>query len=542
MADYTAWQMQQWMTGDESLVRVGPGTGAGAEEVPGCPARDAAEARPGVRVRVPSRLPHEHLETFTLGPVCDVLDLIEFEGEPLERALDALLERPRPLHPGHLAYAEHAVRLYAGRPDPHGLTPVKPYWVVRKDNGRRWELYAWWRRYQSADGSVREYRRLRHAGARASTPGEIAIAAYTAAFGFSASWPRRWPREFALHDSPSRVTHVRIVETGLADGSRNVQFEGTVDEARAYYDAFGDAHVRSVVKGGPERPGPACADCKQFTGCGAVRRSPGALALPSRKLPLRKVSAGELQYHALCPAQAFLRALRLPQSDECSDAAKLDQAVHGWIEALHRRDGRPACVAADMPAPGANWTRGRWRVPDEEAELGRRMLLHHVNACPFRNAALIERAEPGPLRVVHDTAAQALVVAKPDLLYREDGSWVWRDLKTTRAASRRAGDLLDAYPRIALAVVLLAQGALGGDAGGSRVEVEILRPGGSDTQVIDPTDPERLAKARAVLRRYAGPWRADHTWEARPGRHCRWCPVSRWCTSAVRGEDAEEKA
>ncbi|CAM5372926.1 hypothetical protein [Streptomyces abikoensis] len=343
--------MQQWMTGDERLVRIGPGTGDGAEEMLGCPARDAAEARPGIRVRVPSRLPHEHLETLTLGPVCEALDLIEFEGESLERALDALLERPRPLHPGHLAYAEHAVRLYAGRPDLYGLIPVKPYWVVRKDNGRRWELYASWRRYESADGSVREYRRLRHACARASKPGEIAIAAYAAAFGSSAAWPRRWPREFALRASPSRVTHVRIVETGLADGSRNVQFEGTVDEVRAYYDAFGDAHVRSAVKGGPERPGPFCVDCKQFTGCGAVRRSPGALALPSRKLPLRKVSVGDLRYHALCPAQGFLRSLHLPQSDEYSGAAKLGRAVRGWIEALHRRDGRPA-RRRTCPLPG----------------------------------------------------------------------------------------------------------------------------------------------------------------------------------------------
>ncbi|MEU5425263.1 PD-(D/E)XK nuclease family protein [Streptomyces olivoreticuli] len=542
MSDDMAWRMRPWMTGDQSLVRIGPGTGAGADETLGCPARDAAKARPGIKVRVPSRLPHEHLETFTLGPVCEVLDLIEFDGEPLERALGALLDRPRPLHPGHLAYVEHAVRLYAGAPDAHGLTPVKPYWVVRKDNGRRWELYAWWRRYESADGKLREYWRLRHADARASTPGEIAIAAYTAAFGVSASWPRHWSQEFALHASPSQATHVRIVEIGLGDGSRTVQFEGTVDDVRAYYDAFGDTHVRSVVKGGPERPGPACVDCKQFTGCGAVRRTPGVLALPSRKLPLRKVSASDLRYHAVCPAQGFLRSLHLPKSDEYSSAAKLGQAVHAWIEALHRRDGWPACTAADMPAAGENWTRGRWRVPDEEAETGRKMLLHHVDACPFRDSGLVERAEPEPLRAVHDTAAQALVIAKPDLLYREDGSWVWRELKTTRISSRRTGDLLDTYPQLALAVVLLAHGALGGDPAGSRVEVEILRPDGSDPHVIDPTDPERLAKAQSVLRRYAGPWRKDHTWEARPGRHCRWCPVSQWCASAVPGDETEEEA
>ncbi|CAM5372861.1 hypothetical protein SABIM44S_01160 [Streptomyces abikoensis] len=30
--------------------------------------------------------------------------------------------------------------------------------------------------------------------------------------------------------------------------------------------------------------------------------------------------------------------------------------------------------------------------------------------------------------------------------------------------------------------------------------MEILRPDGSDSHVIDPTDPERLVKAQAVLR------------------------------------------
>ncbi|GGW94194.1 PD-(D/E)XK nuclease family protein [Streptomyces lomondensis] len=541
MADATAWRKPRWMTGDESLVRVGPGTGTGGDDAHTCPSRDAAKARPAVRAGVASRLPQERLEDFTLGPVCEALDLMEFDGTPLERALSALAQRPRPLHPGHLAYAEHAVRLYTGRRDPHGLVPVKPYWVVRKDNGRRWELYAWWRRYQSADGRLREYRRLRHADARASAPGETAVAAYAAAFGANASWPRRWHQEFPLHRAPSRVTHVRIVEVGLGDGSESVQFEGTVAEAKAYYDTHGDAHVRSVVNGGTPRPGSACVDCKQFTGCDTVHRSPGVLALPSRRLPLRKVSVSDLRYHVVCPAQGFLRSLHLPKTDEYSDAAKLGQAVHAWIEKLHRRDGWPPCTAADMPAEGENWTRGRWQVPDEEAELGRRMLLQHVAACPFQDSGLIEQAECEPLRVVHDTAAQALVIAKPDLLYREDGSWVWRELKTTRKALRQGTDPLDTYPQLALAVVLLARGALGGDPSGSRVEVEILRPEDSTPYVIDPTDPRRVAKAEAVLRRYAGPWREDDQWEARPGRHCQWCPVSRWCTSAASGEKAEEE-
>jgi hypothetical protein len=249
--------------------------------------------------------------------------------------------------------------------------------------------------------------------------------------------------------------------------------------------------------------------------------------------PLRKVSISDLRYHASCPAQGFLRGLHLPKSDEYGSAARLGQAVHGWIEELHRRPGWPPCTAGDMPPEGENWTEGRWRVSDEDAATGRDMLLHHVDACPFQDAALIQRVEPEALRVVHDTAAQAVVIAKPDLLYQEDGSWVWRELKTTRKRRRHNEDLLDTYPQLALAVTLLAQGALGGDPDGSRVEVEILRPDGSDPHVIDPTDPGRQRKALSVLRRYAGPWREDEAGDARPGLQCRSCPVSRWCPSAA---------
>ncbi|MEV6974112.1 PD-(D/E)XK nuclease family protein [Kitasatospora sp. NPDC093806] len=536
MGDRTRWRRPHWMVGDDRLVRIGPGTGGQENHI--CPERDAAKAHPAVTLRVPSQLPDETLETFTIGPVAEVLDLVEFGGASPDQALGSLAVRKRPLHPAHRAYTEHAVRRYVAREESPGLVPVRPYWVVRRENGLRWELYAWWRRYRSPDGSVREFRRLRHGGARSSTPGEIAIAAYAAAFGTESAWPRRWREEFRPTGRASRPRRVRIVEVGLDDGSSVVQFEGTVEEAKAYYDAHGDPQVRAVIQGGEARPGSACAECKLFTGCAAVPRIPGVLAISAQRAPLREVSASALRYHDVCPAQALLRRLHLPKEDEYTDAAKLGQAVHDWIDRLHRRPGHPPCSVADMPPPGHNWTSGRWQVPDPDAEAGRAMLLHHVDACPFHDSALIEEVESEAVRAVHDTAAQALVISKPDLLYREDGSWVWRELKTTRRTPRPDEDLLDRYPQLALAVTLLAEGALGGDPTGSRVEVEILRPDGAHPHVIDPTDPERLARARSVLRRLAGPWRDDRSWAARPGNHCRQCPVSRWCPDSATADTA----
>lgn len=532
MSRSTAWHRPAWLTGDEGLVRVGPGTGGSQEHT--CPSHAAAKARPGLRAARSLGLPKPEVETFTLGPVMDAVDQVEFHGETPEQALAGLRSRTPALHPGHLTYVEHAVRSFldaCADDAEHELRPVRPYWVAQRENGKFWEMYAWWRRYESADGRLREYRRLRHGEAKASEPGEIAIAVYVAVNGRRAAWPRKWARAFQPDGPAARPDRVRVVEVGLADGQVRVQFDGTAEEAEAYYAEHGHAYVARVVAGGRPAPGSSCVECKQFTACEAIPRRPGVLGLSSRAAPLRKVSVSDLRYHRACPAQGFLRALHLPRSDEYGSAARLGQAVHGWIEKLHRRPGWPPCTVGDMPPEGANWTEGRWRVGDEDAIAGRDMLLHHVDACPFQDAALVQRVEPEALRVVHDTAAQAVILAKPDLLYLEDGSWVWRELKTTRKRRGRHEDLLDTYPQLALAVALLAHGALGGDPDGSRVEVEVLRPDGSEPHVIDPADPGRQRKALSVLQRYAGPWREDETWGARPGPHCRTCPVSRWCPS-----------
>lgn len=524
------WMKPPSLVGDERLIRVGPGTGG--DEAYSCPSAVAAKARPALRPAVRSRLPHPGLEDFTLGPFTHALDQIEFEEVPVEFALAGLRGSSPPVHPGHLRFVDHAVRLYLESRAVDRLLPVRPYWVVQREDGKFWELYAWWRRYESSDGSVREYRRFRHGSVKGSSQGEVGIAAYVAAHGRPAAWPKPWGERFTmLGGSEHRVQHVRIVEIGLADGQETVQFEGSVRDAEHYYREHGHGHVAKVVSSGGMFTGGSCFDCKQMTACAALPRVPGILGLSSQQAALRKVSISDLRYYRDCPAQAHLRSLHLPSEGEYSDSAKLGQAVHHWIETLHGRDRHPPCSVADMPRAGENWTHGRWRVPDDLAQIGVRMLHHHIDACPFQAEEVVERVEVEAKRAFHDTAAQVVVVAKPDMLYVEDGSWVWRELKTTQKERWFHDDLLEEFPQLALGVVVLARGALGGDPDGSRVEVEILRPEGSDLQIIDPREPERLEKALAVLRRYAEPWREDETFAARPSGKCQWCPVSKWCAS-----------
>jgi hypothetical protein len=137
----------------------------------------------------------------------------------------------------------------------------------------------------------------------------------------------------------------------------------------------------------------------------------------------------------------------------------------------------------------------------------------------------------------YDTTANVVIVAKPDMIYRDQGAVVWRETKTTQRDDRFHDDPLDAYPQLALATVLLGEGTLGGDLNGARVELETLKPGTSNIEYIEPFhEPDRVAKARQVLHDLAEPWRSDEVFTARPtARVCGTCPVSTWCSSAIGG-------
>lgn len=528
------WRLPAGMVGDPSLVRIGPGATGGADEY-ACPAFAAVKVRPAVRASTRSRLPKSRLETFALGPATTALDRIEFHGVSVEKALADLRLSHKPAHPGLASFTDHAVREYLNSGVASAdLVPVRDYWVAQKTNGLTWELYAWGRRYQTEDGLRREFRFLRYneAGARERDRTQIAIAAYAAAFGAPAPWPNRWEQQFQTRSVGVVPTFVRVVEVGLLDGSFVVHFDGSPQQAEEYFASHGRQQISGIAADGPPRAGSTCADCKRLTACPAPPRIPGLLGLPARRAPLRKVSVSDLRSYQKCSAQAHLRSLNLPRANEYSDEANLGHAVHAYLEQAHK-DTRIGCGSADMPGEQDNWPAERWHLPSEMAQVGAQMLAHHPGVCAFRNAKLITDARSEPTLTFHDTAAQAIVIAKPDLLYLDDGSWVWREVKTTQKPRWFHDDLLDEFPQLALAVVLLAESALGGDPAASRVELEVLRPEGSEISMIDPTDPERVTKARAVLRRLAEPWRGDEVFEAQPGRNCRWCPVSRWCPSRL---------
>jgi hypothetical protein len=565
------------MTGPTDHVRVGTrSVGEGT-----CPDYLAANAHPGLwpATRVWTR--RERLDTFPLGILNAALDEIERNGATVAQAIDLVVEQTerreekRP-HPAALTWVRTAVAQYlAGaarymdevQPEDRATVLVRDYWVAMEDRrasgGRLWEMYAYGRRYESPDGSVREIRLL-HYGIfdplqpakeqpvkvqeaqeqkaqeerrLADRPAQQAIAAYSVAFGVAAPWPRPWREPFR----PSRVAPqsagpirlVRVVQVGLADGEHHVVFRGTQDEARRQYHADAAAQVRRAVTRGTPQPGGGCAQCKLRTACDALEPLPGILGITDPGAPPRTWSATSGRYYGKCPAQAHLYGLHLPRDREYSESAKRGQAVHAWLGRAHSGPGRVPCTMQDIPATPDDWSAGGWHVTGEEARRGTLMLASHAEMCPFHRAGQIGEVQVEPLLTVHDTAANVIVTARPDILYLEDGSWVWREIKTRAKPLRPGTDLLMEYPQLALGVILLAENLLEGKPTGRRVELEVLYPDSSDMILLDPNDHAQLARAREVIHGLAAPWHADETAAPRPSPECRACPVRRWCPDAL---------
>jgi len=553
---------EKWpgMTGDLGLVRIGAsavgasGASTSTADTGACPKQQSAKARPAMRPAVRPRTRWPGLNEFPLGLVKDALDDVEFCGQPRESALARLAVAQAgpggpaglaPVHPGARRWAGHAVEAYldgAARIGTEAMTPVERHWVAQQaSGGTTWELYSWGRRYESADGTCREFRFIRYGAVGAGRDrAEIALAAYTTAHGRLAPWPDPWRERFDVAgDAPVCVRQVRVLEVSLLNGDHKILFDGTPADADALYGTDARARVRAVAAGGSARPGYSCADCKLVAGCGELPRIPGLLGITGSGAPLRTWSVSNGRYYSKCPAQDHLIRLNLPRQNEYDPAAERGQAVHAWLEQNHAGPLRSACTVWDIPVQPDDWTAGGWHVTDEQALLGARMLASHADLCPFHRTDRTIEVRLEPVLAVHDTAANVIVTAKPDLIYIEDGIVVWRETKSRQRLPRLGPDLFVDFPQVALATVLLARNALGGQPdgkpAGARVELELLTPDSADLLLIDAADPGEIARAQAAVHELAAPWHADEQANARPGLHCATCPVRRWCPDADGG-------
>ncbi|MFD7652856.1 PD-(D/E)XK nuclease family protein [Actinosynnema sp. NPDC059797] len=468
--------------------------------------------------------------------------MIEFGDLPLDAALQRAERAAPPLHDVQRTFVQHAVRAYLDNSRPTDAPPVVPCeheWVLRaRRDGRTWEYTSWGRRYHDPTTELREFRLLvvGQAGKRERPAAQIAHAAHVAASGEPATRPERYAEPYRLLGAEP-VNRVRVAEVGVTDGSYALLFDGTPEQARERFAEHAAEPVKTLVRGGQARPGASCLKCKLLTSCEDLPKAPNLLGVPGRRSPwpLRKVSMSDLRYYRDCPAMSFAYGVRLPRTDEYSAEAELGKAVHQVLEVNHGL-GKGECTAYDMPMADWVWSEDPDIMSGELGRAGSQMLGQHLDTCPF-NAGAITDVRVEPELTFYDTTANVIVIAKPDVLFHDNGGVVWRETKTTQLEGRFHDDPLDAYPQLALATVLLNDGHLGGDLTGARVELETLRPGGATVECIEPFhEPDRVAKARQVLHDLAEPWRSDEVFTARPtARVCGTCPVSRWCSSALGG-------
>ncbi|MFI0718521.1 PD-(D/E)XK nuclease family protein [Streptomyces sp. NPDC021224] len=483
-----------------------------------------------------------------LGPLHDVLDLIEFGRLGTEEALIKWEAAPkRPVHPALVQWTEHAVRGYlaatAALPAAPGIppdVPLEPFsrvWArqrgpLRPGDPDRYEEIVLDRRY--AGHGVRELRLVRAGSVEKNPPDdmEIAVAAGVLAGGrpvLSSRWAAT-PLVLGGYEPPR---FVRLVEIGCADGSHRVLFEGPPAEAYARYTPEVEAHVGRIVAGGSYRPGKNCGRCAAVADCPAVVSAPGLLAVAAPGAPRRSWSVTTGRSYRRCPARSHLEGLFLPRETAAEDTEAVirGRAVHAWIESRHRRSPQQPCTPDDVPGPPEAWRYQEWSLSGLQARLGIQMIADHALVCPLQNRPADTEVHPERTVVAYDPTAGVVVLAKSDLLYRVADRWTLRETKTARVPDE--GNLLAQHPQLALAVLLSHAGVLPGRHCG--VELERLTGTGPIVTRFDVAAPDVAAEARTVMAEYIAPWRADSQFTTAPGAACTDCPFTRWCPDAAAG-------
>jgi len=492
-----------------------------------CPAADALKARSYVPIQRDNP-PREQLEGFAFGPfmaACDDRARRSDDEGGLPRG------RAKPMHDGLRRWTKHALAMYeaafSAEGEGHGerMIEISAPWVYRYQprapdprGGSEYRFTVWGRCLTSADGKTRELRLPVNRLYRESPSDKfVAAAALVLAEGGSGIEPDR----------------LKIVEVALLNGKVRSLFDDTRAEALALYREHGRDALASLLDSREYRPGASCADCSYLTVCPALRRSHGLLGVEAQGLPRRSWSVTNGRNYQICPARDLMRRLHLPTADavERGTAAERGRAIHAYLAARHGNGDLRPCTA-DV---AEQWVPDGFELPESERALGARLLRHHAAVCPLRlvDDGADVRNEPRVVR--HDSAADVIVVAAPDLIYRDGDSWVWRETKTSAREQRSSAQLLDRYPQLALAVLFFARGDLGGASGLARIELEVLRPDGADLEIIDPGVPATLEAAARIIHELVAKWRRDDDYGAVPGKACARCETEHWCSASVAG-------
>ncbi|SEH03510.1 PD-(D/E)XK nuclease superfamily protein [Nonomuraea solani] len=559
---------------DNAVIRVYSSSATTSQK--SCPTYLAAKTDYSVK-RV-TRKKFSRLASMAFSPFNAVLELFEnhqvsldeaFSRLPLrsDSARDIAGELIPPLHEGLLTWTHNAVLNYlrAFEEDHHlqtatGLRPAGP-WVRQYPssdavvNSRTWELCTWGRGYVYRHGgdTIRELRvpAMGRAGAKRRADAELATAAHVLATGSCVDrdvvdrepGPYHGGKPFPLlpltssSSAAALPNRVRLVEIGCIDGLARVLYDDTAEAAEAFFVSEAAETLSALRRPSTEIAGRDCLDCKVRSECRRLHSAPGFLDIRDSSRPRRIWSVTTGRYFSDCPAKAHFRALGLPPDEESEKTAfvRRGDAVHAWLKLLHGRKPTRPCAPGDLPENPDVWSAGQWTLEGEHARHGAAMLAAHLEVCPFLDTAPDSAAYPEQTVAADDRHADVLIVADADLLYRRDGSWVYRELKTTVGDFVTDGaNLLTWYPQLALAVLLFKAGAI--PAGpGSAVELELLTPLGPDIRVVDPNSTSVQERAKDIIHGLTRSWHSDEECLPTPSeKACSRCSYQRWCPVSPR--------
>jgi hypothetical protein len=506
------------LTGDPRFVKVSASDVAGACV---CGRFLALKTRPAVKaVDGWQRLyaPWDERIPFPLGDVVELIreadgyDFATYEEQAAwladaidRRKVNRLLRAYVSLAVDNILDAHESITAEVGR---LRLLPGEPWTgtVTRK-------LTVWAPLYET-DDRVREIRRFRLGSARADEDSNrwSLIAAFVAA-------------NSRLADPPG---HVRVVEIGALDGSVAILFNGTADEARSAFADTGRSLAVATAEEDHVVPCRSCGECKAAGSCHSLISVDGMLGQAGRGHSSRSVSPRDLEQYGTCPAQWLLDScLHLPSEVGGGDGAARGLAVHRWLQAAHSR-GVP-CTRADLPVPGSRLGLADGWLAEAEYEAAYPFILQHVGQCPLAEDATLILADDNVYGYDHN--AEIVPAIRPDLMYRAGDRLVIREFKTAEQPYESGkADAYEKHLQIAFDITMLNAGlARHYGAASGTVEVELLTAAGRSVWTWDAGDPAVAAVAVGTVSRAIADWHEDSIWTTKPGPHCAWCPVRRWC-------------
>ncbi|MCS7484811.1 PD-(D/E)XK nuclease family protein [Umezawaea endophytica] len=551
----TDWQRPLGTAGDLWLVRAS--SVIVRENLRDCPTAKSSGVRPFLNSDpVPPRR-GKALEDFTFAPLMASLDLVEHRNWSLTRVIAELRRtqgrfdsRRAPAHLSLLDWTAHVLPRYLaaraaepdGAPAPHTL-PVSYEWAALHHRADRapdsrgvthYEQTAWGRRYVSPDGTVRDLWLPSIGKARANrSEAERAAIAYVLARGLACPRPGFQQRYQRFDDQPlPPPNRVRVFGFGCGDGKAALLLDwGQEEVVRRYREHAAPAFARAV-EGSGTMPGSSCIRCKALSGCTALPLAPGLWGgRPAKtRSPRRSLSAWDMRVHGQCPAQYHLtRQLNLTSLRPEHESATRGRVVDARLNDQHRKRPARGCREIAGPVDPGNWSAGGHELTGDSARDAAAMLAQHAALCPLDGLGPKERVLVQHQLSCYVPELDVVVIATPDLVHTRSGGWVWRETKTSTSRLWEGKSLMRGYPQLALAVLLLAAGVLGGELRRSRVELELLYPDDSTFEELDPSRPAVLDEARQVVADLAEPLLHDTSYAPRTGHHCHSCDARDWC-------------